>query len=294
MKNNKLTLGFGLVIMSLGLLLGLKSEKRPVTNEELNQMYVVGAKLEEDWVWAYPEESPDLDINKVNTMLKEIEEIESTEKTVTELVENNKSLNGLEDWEEKELRRLKEEKDKARERLTQYVESKKRNIKYEQTAHVETRETPTPEVQESYNPIEGVVITANSKMYSQNKEEVEYEVFEATAYDLSYQSVQTREGDKRHGITRNGTDLKGKTREQTMTIATDPRVIPTGSVVEVIFTREGYEDFSGLYVARDTGGLIKGKIIDVFMGDFKSETPHPSVMAFGRQEVKVRVVSTPK
>lgn len=41
------------------------------------------------------------------------------------------------------------------------------------------------------------------------------------------------------------------------TIAVDPRVIPLGSLVEV----EGY----GLAVAADTGGAIKGNIIDVYL-----------------------------
>lgn len=45
------------------------------------------------------------------------------------------------------------------------------------------------------------------------------------------------------------------------TIAVDPRVIPLGSLVYV----EGY----GKAIASDTGGLIKGKIIDVFLNSEK-------------------------
>ena len=60
------------------------------------------------------------------------------------------------------------------------------------------------------------------------------------------------------------------------TIAVDPRVIPLGTVIEI----EGI----GVRVAEDTGGLIKGKKLDVFL---------PSVQActrFGVQSRKVYVV----
>jgi len=60
------------------------------------------------------------------------------------------------------------------------------------------------------------------------------------------------------------------------TIAVDPRVIPIGSTVYV----EGY----GYAVAEDTGGAIKGTIIDVF---FHSESEATS---WGRRSVKVYIL----
>jgi len=60
------------------------------------------------------------------------------------------------------------------------------------------------------------------------------------------------------------------------TIAVDPKVIPLGSIIEV----PGY----GIGVAEDTGGLIKGDIIDVFM-----ETEKEAI-TWGRRLVKIRVI----
>ncbi|MFX3617514.1 MAG: 3D domain-containing protein [Sporolactobacillus sp.] len=58
-------------------------------------------------------------------------------------------------------------------------------------------------------------------------------------------------------------------------IAVDPRVIPLGSKVYI----PGY----GTAVARDTGGAIKGKIIDVH---FKT---HRKAIIWGRKHLKVKV-----
>lgn len=58
-------------------------------------------------------------------------------------------------------------------------------------------------------------------------------------------------------------------------IAVDPRVIPLGSKVHV----PGY----GTAIARDTGGAIKGKIIDVH---FKSR--HKAIV-WGRKHQKIKV-----
>ncbi|MCW6070180.1 FG-GAP-like repeat-containing protein [Clostridium sporogenes] len=61
------------------------------------------------------------------------------------------------------------------------------------------------------------------------------------------------------------------------TIAVDPRVIPIGSRVYV----EGY----GYAIAEDTGGAIKGNIIDVFMNS-KAEC-----ISWGRRNVKVYIIN---
>ena len=60
-------------------------------------------------------------------------------------------------------------------------------------------------------------------------------------------------------------------------IAADPRVLPLGTVVEIIGM--------GTYVVKDTGGAIKGNRIDIWM---------PSgAMKFGRRTVMLRIVSRP-
>jgi len=60
------------------------------------------------------------------------------------------------------------------------------------------------------------------------------------------------------------------------TVATDPRVIPTGSKLWV----EGY----GEAVAADTGGDIQGQIIDLYM-----DSEH-ECWQWGRRQVEVRVI----
>jgi len=114
-------------------------------------------------------------------------------------------------------------------------------------------------------------------------------IFKATAYDLSYQSCGKHKGDKGYGITANGTNLIGKTREQAMTIAVDPNVIPLGSQVKITFP-EPYTHFNGIYTANDTGGGIKGKRVDIFMGDFGSNNSNQSVWDFGIREVEVQIL----
>ena len=69
-------------------------------------------------------------------------------------------------------------------------------------------------------------------------------------------------------------------------IAVDPKVIPLSSKVELIFDDE-YSHLNDIYIARDTGGAIKGKRIDLFMGDGVDKKV---VTDFGKRKVKVRVL----
>lgn len=113
--------------------------------------------------------------------------------------------------------------------------------------------------------------------------------FKATAYDLSLNSCGKPVGSKGYGVTANGTNLTGKTRQQAMTVAVDPEIIKLGSKLKITFP-EPYDHFSGIYTANDTGGAIKGNKIDVFMGDFKSNKTHQSVWDFGVRDVRVEVL----
>jgi 3D (Asp-Asp-Asp) domain-containing protein len=115
------------------------------------------------------------------------------------------------------------------------------------------------------------------------------QTFTATAYDLSVQSCGKPIGHPQYGITSSGANIAGKTREQAMSIAVDPNVIPLGSQVKITFP-EPYTHFNGVYTANDTGDGIKGKKIDIFMGDFGSNNPHQSVWDFGVREVEVQVL----
>lgn len=77
--------------------------------------------------------------------------------------------------------------------------------------------------------------------------------------------------------------LKGRTRSGAYVrrgvIAADPRVLPLGSVVTV---KAG--DWSGTYTVHDTGGRIKGNIIDVWVPSTKE------ARKFGRRSIKLHVL----
>ena len=110
--------------------------------------------------------------------------------------------------------------------------------------------------------------------------------FEATAYDLSIQSCGKSQANRGYGITANGKNIARHSRESAMTIAVDPNIIPLGTKVYIEFP-EQFKYLNGIYTANDTGSAIKGKVIDVFMGDFKQDTTSEQVWEFGRRKVKI-------
>ena len=105
--------------------------------------------------------------------------------------------------------------------------------------------------------------------------------FTITAYDNSVES-QGQWVDQ----TATGFNLKGHTLESAKCLAVDPKVIPLGSKVELTFDDE-YKHLDGIYIARDTGGAIKGHRIDLFMGDGVDKK---KVTNFGRRKVQARIV----
>ena len=78
--------------------------------------------------------------------------------------------------------------------------------------------------------------------------------------------------------------LKGRTASgaeaQSGMIAADPKVLPLGTVVHVRAGR-----YTGTYTVTDTGGRIKGRLIDVYVPTYKE------AVQFGRRPVKIRVIS---
>jgi 3D (Asp-Asp-Asp) domain-containing protein len=91
-------------------------------------------------------------------------------------------------------------------------------------------------------------------------QDADYQRFEATAYCDS-------------GITFSGLLVRRGI------VAADPEILPIGSIIDV---RAG--DYSGIYVVMDTGGKVKGKIIDIYMPNYDE------AMEFGRQPVVVKVL----
>jgi 3D (Asp-Asp-Asp) domain-containing protein len=66
-------------------------------------------------------------------------------------------------------------------------------------------------------------------------------------------------------------------------IAADPKVLPLGTVVHIRAGR-----YTGTYTVLDTGGRIKGRILDVYVPTYKE------AKAFGRRQVKIKVLGRAK
>lgn len=88
--------------------------------------------------------------------------------------------------------------------------------------------------------------------------------FQATGYSTQQPGLSTH--------TATGINLLVNPR----VIAVDPRQIPLGSLVEV----QGM----GVYVAGDTGGAIKGRIIDIHFSTVRE------ALNWGRRSVNIRII----
>ena len=75
------------------------------------------------------------------------------------------------------------------------------------------------------------------------------------------------------GLTKSGM------RTRTGIVAADPRVLPVGSVLEII---DGAT--AGVYTVLDTGASVKGRKIDIFIPDCKR------ARRFGAQTLRLRVL----
>jgi 3D (Asp-Asp-Asp) domain-containing protein len=130
------------------------------------------------------------------------------------------------------------------------------------------------------------------KKYMDDKVLLPLGEFEATAYDLSVESCGKPMGTKNHGVTATGRSLLGQSRSSARVIAVDPSIIPLNSQVYIEFDDKRFAHMDGIYTASDTGSAIKGRIIDIFMGDFKSNKTSDEVWEFGRRKVKVYKIKT--
>ena len=96
------------------------------------------------------------------------------------------------------------------------------------------------------------------------------EIFECTAYCEA-------------GISANGTDISGGAWYY---VAVDPYVIPLGSTLYIEFFEE-YVEYSGYYLAVDTGGAVCGNTIDIFVGDGAYDIANH----FGRRTCRVTLIN---
>ena len=81
--------------------------------------------------------------------------------------------------------------------------------------------------------------------------------FKITFYNLNVGCTGKTNLNPAYGITRSG----AKVREG-VTVAVDPNVIPLGTYI--------YIEGLGYYIAQDTGGAVKGNVIDVYVDDMQT------------------------
>jgi 3D (Asp-Asp-Asp) domain-containing protein len=123
-----------------------------------------------------------------------------------------------------------------------------------------------PVVSVKYPSLNFMIVADNSRMNDKNFPVPtmsiigDPSVFSATAYSLNGQTASGAY--VRRGV-----------------IAADPRIIPLGSVVQITAGK-----YSGVYTVLDTGRVIKGKIVDLWMPSYRE------AITFGRQQVKIRVL----
>ncbi len=112
----------------------------------------------------------------------------------------------------------------------------------------------------------------------------------ATAYDLSVASCGKLPSHPAYGITKSGKSIAGMTREQATCVAVDPKVIPLGSLLYISFENPDYIQYNDIYQALDVGGGVKGRSVDIFLGDFNSTKENFEVRQFGVTKAKVTIL----
>jgi 3D (Asp-Asp-Asp) domain-containing protein len=134
----------------------------------------------------------------------------------------------------------------------------------------EILEETSPFIQDIYTPgIEAMTLDASLNLDDNNSSGSEAAVgggkaYKATAYCLK-------------GRTASGSSVRRGI------VAADPRVLPLGTTIEI-----DAGSYSGTYTVADTGGAIRGRILDVWVPSCAE------AQRFGRKKVSVRVVKRKK
>lgn len=114
------------------------------------------------------------------------------------------------------------------------------------------------------------VLSAKS---SPKTKEIEYEIYEVTAYTLGEESTGKSRRSKNYGITASGEMVK-----ENHTIAC-PKSLPFGTEIEIHY-------FDNTFTCLDRGGAIKEGRLDVYMKDLDA------ALEFGRRKLKVHIIKT--
>ena len=133
---------------------------------------------------------------------------------------------------------------------------KQENIEKDKLNQQNFQQTQTQDQQENQNPL----IEAKNTAKSGNFTVLEGQSFKATAYCLKGRTATG--GSVRRGI-----------------VAADRRVLPLGTRINI-----SAGAYSGTYTVADTGGAVKGRVLDIWMPSCAEANK------FGRRTVKVSVV----
>lgn len=180
------------------------------------------------------------------------------------IVEENVVTESIEEPKVEEIKKVEEPKEEVKPKATTKAADTSNA-----TSRGNVRTTWGPDVNEIE---EGVLETSDGKII----EYTDVIQLEATAYCACYDCCGKYPGNKWYGITATGTKAK------VGTIAVDPKVIPLGT--EVYIEGIGGAKNYGFATAEDTGGAIKGKIIDLYFNT------HKETVNWGRQQVNVYIL----
>lgn len=159
---------------------------------------------------------------------------------------------------------------------TLYYEYKKIFQSYQELYHLHK------ETENTYQQIKKDYLQLKQKNHQLQKKleeakENQWAWFKATYYDAGYLSTGKQPGDPLYGITRSGRPV-----QEGITVAVDPTVIPLGSWIEIQYPDGRIEKRR----ADDTGGLVKGRHIDIYVPN--ANINHYHVRS---EKVKVRLLS---
>jgi 3D (Asp-Asp-Asp) domain-containing protein len=147
-----------------------------------------------------------------------------------------------------------------------------------------------------------VIVAEAAQFWAFDNPNVVTQAFLATAYDLSYQSCQKLPSDPGYGVTASGVSLKGKDISGKY-IAVDKTLIPLGAKVYLKFppgnntvkTKNGTTvQMDGWYNAVDTGGAVKGRHIDLYMGEDIGAEDYYSKLCSNWGKVNIQIQIPPK
>lgn len=185
-------------------------------------------------------------------------------------------------------RKLEEEKKRKQEEEKRILaEAKKREEEAQKRVNEEKKKREITQQQEKTDEKKEKVVENENKI-TENKVAEEKEEkpqlasrgesagnwmnFEATFYGMDCLGCS--------GITATGIDVRNSIYYKGMrVIAVDPSIIPLGSIVEIKAPHGHFKAIAG-----DTGGRIKGHIVDILVGSEAESAKH------GRQQIKIRVL----